>query len=205
MIIDRFEPHDKPLDTVEKISEYLLRNFGSQQRPYEFLDIIDSGDYSPEVLWRVIHLEWPNFDLIPHSDYRRRFFRHRKHWRAEYLQAEDIPFYNSLPDPVSVFRGVNGTPDCWPLGLFWTTDRTIAEGFALGHRARHRQPLVVSATVAKRHVAGAYADPESEIVLFDWRWSKITNFQALEPRSLEDEKAAIEKAFNSVLQQGETT
>src|SRR5271166_216862 len=168
-----------PAAMADKIDHYLHRWFGSHQRPDAFLDIINDEDpdfadstdlvcLDNETVWRALHLCWDGFDRIPHKRYAKLFKSIRRDWSAEYLGDDDRKFYETLSDRFTAYRGQDvGSP----VGLSWTLDREIAAGFARGHRwVFNPRPVILTAQVLKRDVAGAYVDRgESEIILFSPR------------------------------------
>jgi hypothetical protein len=74
------------------------------------------------------------------------------------------PVPADLPDKLRVFRGCSRER---VLGVAWTTDRQVAEGFARGHRGIPvPDPVVASGVIDRRQVFMTFDDrSESEIVL----------------------------------------
>jgi hypothetical protein len=60
---------------------------------------------------------------------------------VELLEPVARDFYASLPDPVPVWRGCEQARE---RGLYWTTERAVAEGFARGRRCVNKHPTLVS-------------------------------------------------------------
>ena len=59
-------------------------------------------------------------------------------------------FFGTLPPQVQVYRGCSRTR---VRAVAWTTDRSVAEGFARGHRGiRLPDPVVASAVIPKEHI-----------------------------------------------------
>jgi len=73
-------------------------------------------------------------------------------------------FFDGLPANVPVFRGCSRPR---VLGVAWTTDRTVAERFARGHRSiRVPEPVIASAIVPKERIFFVTDDrSEKEVVL----------------------------------------
>jgi len=73
--------------------------------------------------------------------------------------------YKGLPAKFTIYRGQDADS---PIGLSWTTDKTVAEGFARGHRfMNNHNPVVLSKTVRKSSVAFvSQSRSESEVILF---------------------------------------
>jgi hypothetical protein len=81
-----------------------------------------------------------------------------------FFSPEQREFFDALPAQVKVFRG------CSRLrvrGVAWTTDRTVAEGYARGHRTlRVSEPVVASAIIPKQYIFFVTNDRnEKEVVL----------------------------------------
>ena len=81
------------------------------------------------------------------------------------LHMYDRDWFNSLPEKLTIYRGcTKGRQD----GICWTADRSVAEGFAEGHRGiKNAQPMVYEETINKFDAFFAFNDRrEQEIV---WR------------------------------------
>lgn len=92
---------------------------------------------------------------------------------ADVLDLEARNFYDSLLDPVPVWRGCERGRE---RGLHWTTDRLVAEGFAKGKRCTNNQSTLVQAQIPKQHILAVFVDRnEHEIVLDPRRLRRLTN------------------------------
>lgn len=81
------------------------------------------------------------------------------------MEAEDRAFYAALPDRITIYRGCHMDR---MMGLAWTTDRSTALTYARGHRQiAVPDPILVSATVAKTAILGAYQDRQESEILVD--------------------------------------
>ena len=81
------------------------------------------------------------------------------------LTGSDLAFYDSLPDRFTIYRGCSGIS--WEqaaAGLCWTTNREIAEWFAVRYARDDKSPVLVSARVRKGAVRLAMAS-EFEVVV----------------------------------------
>jgi hypothetical protein len=79
------------------------------------------------------------------------------------LEPPERAFYSALPDLVPVWRGCERGR---VRGLSWTTDRMVAEGFALGKRCRNAYPTLMHAEIPKPHIFGVFLNrKESELAL----------------------------------------
>jgi hypothetical protein len=113
--------------------------------------------------WSVCDATWPwRSDLLIYL---------RRHHADEpgpgYLQADDLSLYNSLPDQIEVFRGCSRSR---VRGISWTVDRSVAEGFARGHRyIRVPEPVVARAVIPKLTIFAALAERNEGEILLDPR------------------------------------
>ena len=109
--------------------------------------------------------EWGGFDLIPHDRFRYAFQRWRPYWSLDFMSPDDRATYSHFPDEgITIFRGQDRNRR---LGLSWTINREVAEGFARGHRNfRYRNLIVLQAVIDKSSIAFVSNDQEAQIVLF---------------------------------------
>jgi hypothetical protein len=136
----------------------------SRQRPGLFLFWAKDMIYvyriqqAAPVVWADLVREWSGFDLIDHAAFER-LLKRIKSRRPPAIEAE-------LPSgPVEVYRGQSALS---PVGLSWTLDRSVAEGFARGHRGlRVPEPVVLTRVVTRDEMAFYTNDrEESEVVTF---------------------------------------
>jgi hypothetical protein len=181
---DAADTADDDAALVKAVTEYMIL-FGSEERPHVFVDLNDNFSLSGATFWKLLHQEWKGFDRIPHRPFSSLMVFMRDHWRVELLNDEDREFYNTLPELLTVYRGQDAAS---PVGLSWTLDREVAAGFARGHRLLfNKSPIIISAEVAKRHVAGAYTErEEKEIVLFRPSQAVRRRRLMISPRRYED-------------------
>jgi hypothetical protein len=131
------------------------------------------------VFWPVFHETWPMCDgtwenrgwlerVLMHHHLRRR--------GTDYLPANDRAWFDSLPDPIRVYRGCSRQRE---RAVSRTTDEAVALKFARGTRWRNPHPVVVTGMVSKCEVVGVYTDrKESEVVTcargsVDWEYHPI--------------------------------
>jgi hypothetical protein len=82
-----------------------------------------------------------------------------------YLDPPDKEFFDSLPDRVTVYRGV-ARPGRH-VGISWTIDRGIAEWFAARNTFGGKVPTLLSGHVRKPNIIAAIAgNKESEVLVF---------------------------------------
>jgi hypothetical protein len=149
---------------VEQIGSYLLL-FDSQDRIEALWHAV--FDEPVEIFWPVF-IEWWNacddtwrwrsilLDTLK--------YRTTQGAATNFLSAENKAFSDSLPGRFPVFRGSSRAR---VRGLAWTTDHTVTEGFAHGHRMIPvPDPVVSSAQIDKTAVFFVSVDRgESEVVL----------------------------------------
>jgi hypothetical protein len=88
------------------------------------------------------------------------------------LEPDARTFYVALPGLVSVWRGCQRGRE---RGLSWTTDRSVAEGFARGKRCIQKNPTLVHAEIPKQHIFAVFTDRnEHEVALDPRRLRKLT-------------------------------
>jgi hypothetical protein len=129
-----------------------------------------------------LFLEWGNVCDAPFAN--RGIVAERLRWAvskinvADFLERDARAFYDVLPPVVPVWRGCERGRE---RGLSWTTDRAVAEGFAIGKRCANEHPTLVRADIPKRHVFAVFVDrSESEIVVDPRR---LRNLQKLEGKA----------------------
>ena len=91
------------------------------------------------------------------------------------LTGKDRQFFDSLPERLTVYRGASGIDaDMAARGLCWTTNRRMAEWFAvrLADPDAGKMPVVVSARCRKDAVRLVNA-AEREVVVAPWRVRQI--------------------------------
>jgi hypothetical protein len=89
-----------------------------------------------------------------------------------FFSPKQHAFLDLLPPKVEVFRGCS-RPHV--RAIAWTTDATVAEGFAKGHRSiRVPEPVVASALIRKEHIFFVMNDrSEKEVVLNPRRLQRL--------------------------------
>ena len=104
----------------------------SGSRLGKMLDLIEGE--SPSVFWPVFLDAWDMCDNTLGEDVRTAIAlleAHETEPSLRSLNPEARAFYDGLPDPVELWRGCARD---YAHGFSWTVDRSIAEGFARGHR-----------------------------------------------------------------------
>jgi hypothetical protein len=167
--VQTIPPKDEDIrQRMENYSLDLSRGRRSDARPWAVLDDFNKllNPLDKAVFWPVVHEEWSGFDAIPHEKFNRMFRRHRWFWSRDFWSGEEREIFDLLPDPLTAYWG--GDASRKPT-FSWTTDVSVAESFAHGHRwLKHPNPTVHVASVPKSAVCMFIADRrEGEIVLFE--------------------------------------
>jgi hypothetical protein len=151
-----------------------LAYFSSYDRAVGLAIVMTSAPTSADVVRTF--LEWGNSCDAPwwqHSHFAS-CLRHalREVALADYLEPPERAFYDALPASVPVWRGCERGKE---RGLYWTTNRAIAEGFASGKRCSNQVPTLVHAEIPKPYIFAVFVDrKESEIVLDPRRLTKLS-------------------------------
>lgn len=81
------------------------------------------------------------------------------------LTDDDLQFYEELGEKLTVYRGIeSGHAEYGPLGVCWTTNRSVAEWFAMRSASFfNTEPVLLSAQIRKCDIRMAKAS-EFEVV-----------------------------------------
>ena len=151
--------YESALDAIEQCSTAE----SSERRLLAILPLIE--DAPPKIFWAILLKTWPSCDDT--WMLKTRLLRAMKKAgpvMLELLSEHERRFFEGLPAQVPVFRGCSRPR---VRGISWTMERTIAEGFARGHRGiQVPDPVVASALIPKDGIFFATDDrSEKEIVL----------------------------------------
>jgi hypothetical protein len=155
---------------VEDLVNKAMTRANSTSRPYEFLSLWEAGYFcfKTELLAKSLYREWSGFDRIPHKEFEE-LLNDSELDRDDFLShlsTADRAFYDALPDKgIALYRGQDADGE---VGLSWTTDRRVADGFAQGHRGiSNPRPVVLKTIIPKSLIAFVCTDRnESEVVLW---------------------------------------
>lgn len=144
---------------------------GSHDRLSAFIDWAETYACEASDFWTGLHRTWSDCDdtwdqrdsLLELARLHGEFLEGHP---CHFLQEEcDRDFYASLPDRITIYRGSDMDR---VMGLAWTTDASIAMGFAKGHRGIGvPNPVLASAFVRKRTILGAYQERQEQEVIVD--------------------------------------
>lgn len=99
---------------------------------------------------------------------------------AEYLEGRNKEFYDSLPALVTIYRGCS-LP--FVRGMAWTTNRSVAEAFASGHRGIPvRDAVIATALIPKDAIFTVMTDRNEDEVVINWRRLRRLTTQAWQSR-----------------------
>jgi len=128
---------------------------------------------SPLNFWTVFHRWWNTIenpsdyidhinDMFEYDEWGYNYDMLQDQSRLHTLEEVDRDFYDSLPDEFAVFRGCHGFNE---QGCSWSTDRKVAEKFAL-RMAIDKQYILLQGMVRKTDIICAYNNrQEKEIVV----------------------------------------
>ena len=128
----------------------------------------------PGIFWPAFMDAWSRCDATWHVSSRLLQVLRALEPAVPFFSPAQRAFFDALPDQVAVFRGCS-RPRL--RGLAWTTDRTVAEGFARGHRnIPVPGPVVASAIIPKEHIFFVTNDrSEKEVVLNPRRLRRLVS------------------------------
>lgn len=160
--IHALEYASMPLDEFVAKASSRIFGFGveSQDRACVLFEWMGKAVFNDELLWTVFHLGWPSCDGVDGEllDEMGTMLMSAPSCGTEYLQGNAKAFYESLPDEVEIYRGCS--PDRRK-GWSWTTQESVARGFASGHRLIDvRNGTVYRAIVRKNEILTVFADRE---------------------------------------------
>jgi len=128
---------------------------------------------APLNFWTVFHRWWNTIenpsdyidhinDMFEYDEWGYNYDMLQDQSRLHTLEEVDRDFYDSLPDEFAVFRGCHGFNE---QGCSWSTDRKVAEKFAL-RMAIDKQYILLQGMVRKTDIICAYNNrQEKEIVV----------------------------------------
>ncbi|MGR3815198.1 MAG: hypothetical protein ACU0AU_13965 [Cognatishimia activa] len=175
--------HFSPADAVESgINACFGIGINSGDRIDALMDILwgpvgVAQNHQPEAAYQIFKAVWPSCDNTSHELDRitktLKLFKDATINPRDFLEGDDLEWFDKLPDTFTAFRG-------WPhefdfnyariMGVSWTTNREVAEGFAKGHRGlTSKHPHVFEMKVRKDRIFCATNDREEfEIVINPW-------------------------------------
>lgn len=134
------------------------------ERPYRItmFDVVKKS-LSDKEYWDC--LGWVYTDLEFHYNYRRliaKLFTLRKVVPEYLMQEDELQFLNSLPESVTIYRGVGKFPRV-QLGMSWTLLQQKAEWFA---NRFNDNPYLLTGTIEKSNILAYFAGRnEAEVVV----------------------------------------
>jgi hypothetical protein len=159
----------------EVVSEY-LKLLSSARRPAGMVSLMELA--SPEHCLKVFLEHWCNCDDTWKYNNRLRSLLRKAVGTTSpipYYRSEQRAFFESLSQVVTIYRGCSRHRVA---GISWTTNISIAEQFARGHRQKDvLKPVIATAQVDKNDIYAVFTDrSDSEIVCTPSRMLKIENF-----------------------------
>lgn len=122
-----------------------------------------AGPVPREIFWPVFYDCWSRCDDTWHmQDYLIRALRHHA---PAILPEDEQKVFDALPDQVRVYRGCSRTRI---MSASWTTERTMAENFARGHRfIPVPDPVIATGMIAKSDIFLTNNQRKEDEVLLD--------------------------------------
>ena len=129
-------------------------------------------EVEPVNFWTMFHQHWNSVEnpsdftdmlhsMFEYDDYGFNFDMLQDESRLNTLEPEDKAFYLSLPDEFAVFRGCHSFNE---QGFSWTTDKEVAERFAL-RMAIDKEYILLQGMVRKTDVICAYDNRSEKEIL----------------------------------------
>lgn len=167
-------------DLVEGIGRHLWGiGVDSKNRAERMLSLTWLAD--EEVFWRVFHGYWSGCDDTWYlREHLLNIMPNITDAASEYWSEEQRRFFDDLPEMVTLYRGCSVDR---VLGISWTTDRKVAEGFARGHRGiRVPDAVIAQARISKRDIITVLTDrEESEVIIDPDQWGFEASFERYKP------------------------
>ena len=148
---------------VSDLTDY-LHALNSEQRAGELLSLLNRA--APKEFWQSFLVHWSGCDRT--WEYTARWLRllgktSGKVSGYHYYDNSCRAFFDDLPELVTVYRGCSRER---VNGISWTTDKSVAKGFAQGHRSiRVPNPVLATAKVAKNEILAAMVDRQEREVI----------------------------------------
>jgi hypothetical protein len=154
--------HERHRKAALQAIEYYFLYANSEERLSWVLSLIEFAP--PEMFWPALMDAWSGGDDTWHARSRLLQVLRAMPPAASFFSPAQRALFDPLPAQVKVFRGCS-RPRLH--GIAWTTDRTVAEGFARGHCGiRVPEPVVASAVIPKKYIFFVTDDrSEREVVL----------------------------------------
>ena len=129
-------------------------------------------EVEPVNFWTMFHQHWNSVEnpsdftdmlhsMFEYDDYGFNYDMLQDESRLNTLEPEDKAFYDILPDEFAVFRGCHSFNE---QGFSWTTDREVAERFAL-RMAIDKEYILLQGMVRKTDVICAYDNRSEKEIL----------------------------------------
>lgn len=162
--IERYEctPNERRRKASLRAIELCSLSASSENRLSQVLSLIE---FAPRgIFWPAFMDAWSVCDATWHARTRLLQVLRAMEPAVPFFSPEQRAFFDALPAQINVFRGCSGPR---VRAVSWTTDRTVAEGFARGHRTLGvPEPVVASAIIPKQYIFFVTNDRnEKEVVL----------------------------------------
>ena len=152
------------IDKAKTVSQiFILLNkpwlllFISLVEPY-----VSAEDFATLLKEAFMEMEQPNMDPNVSITQLKNYFK--KYDKNALMGEDELEVYNSLPDIVTVYRGVTSYNNKKLKVLSWTTDPEVAKWFANRYQ-QHGQ--VYTATISKKHILAYFGGRNEAEVIVD--------------------------------------
>jgi hypothetical protein len=166
-------PSQRRLDAARLAVQDCSVDANSLGRLPIILDLIEGAP--PEIFWPDFMEAWTLCDNTWQD--RKRILRAleaqtKREPALRFFSQTNREFFDALPALVPVFRGCSRPR---VRALSWTTDQSVADRFAYGHRRIPvPEPVVAFAIIPKEHILFVSIDrKEREVILRPWRLRKL--------------------------------
>jgi len=148
-------------ETITQISVLLntpwLLFFISLVEPY-----LSSEDFAVQLKEAFMEMEQPNMDPNVSTTQLKNYFK--KCDKNVLMEEEELKAYDSLPDVVTVYRGVTSYNNKKIKVLSWTIDSEVAKWFANRYQQKGQ---VYTATISKKHILAYFGGRNEAEVIVD--------------------------------------
>lgn len=134
--------------------------------------------FTDEEYWQNLGFDYQmqDYKKIPYTTYYKLFLSQRKN-REKLMNADELEFYNSLPDKFTIYRGgTKSEAKSKKYGVSWTLNKAIAEKFQNVKQLRDGKAMIVHELEINKSEAIAYLNErqEEEIIYIHPSCMKLT-------------------------------
>lgn len=165
--------------------DYMLSGQGLNSE--DIADVIIALHHEGYDLIKLCQMNWSSCDNFHHllDEFTDAFTMVRPKVKKTLLE-EDKEWFKSLPEELTIYRGcAEGKED----GLSWTADKSVAEGFANGHRQiQVPDPRLCFITINKYEAYFAFNGREEQEIVWDASQAHFERRITIEPIEVENNR-----------------